>query len=209
MDVTGSDASKLRIGDVVHGTQRPPPPRPSCRPRSAPRALILIRSYRASREFETSDAAVLAWFSLRSWQCPCLVPFRGRGDGDSRADVPELHAGVAAADQPGPGRVGRAFARHLLRLDLAEPTCKKRKYGMSTRKRKTIRKTAPILGAAAAAGLFSVMGTALAADISAQPVSQIVLSDDAEVTFVGWNNGHSHSIPARTRRAWGKGAGAV
>ena len=53
------------------------------------------------------------------------------------------------------------------------------------------------------------MGTAMAADISAQPVSQIVLSDDAEVTFVGWNNGHRHSIPARTRRALGKGAGAV
>jgi hypothetical protein len=80
---------------------------------------------------------------------------------------------------------------------------------MSTRKRKAIRKTAPFLGAVATAGLFSVMGTAMAADISAQPISQIVLSDDAEVTFVGWNNGHSHSIPARTRRFLGKGAGAV
>jgi hypothetical protein len=81
---------------------------------------------------------------------------------------------------------------------------------MSTRKRKAIRKTAPILGAAAAtAGLFSLMGTAMADDFSAQPVSQIVLSDDAEISFVSWNNGHSHSIPTRTRRALGKGAGAV
>jgi hypothetical protein len=79
---------------------------------------------------------------------------------------------------------------------------------MSTRKRKAIRKTAPILGAAAAAGLFSVMGTAMAADISAQPVSQIVLSDEADVTFVGWNNGDYYSNPAPTRESWGKGAGA-
>jgi hypothetical protein len=80
---------------------------------------------------------------------------------------------------------------------------------MSIRKRKVIRRTAPILGAAATAGLFSVMGTAMASEISAQPVTQIVLSDDAEVTLVSWNNGHRHSIPARTRRALGKGAGAV
>jgi hypothetical protein len=77
---------------------------------------------------------------------------------------------------------------------------------MSTRKRKAIRKTAPILGAAAA-GLFSVMGTAMAADISAQPVSQIVLSDEAEVTFVAWNNGDYY--PAPSPGSWGKGAGAV
>jgi len=77
---------------------------------------------------------------------------------------------------------------------------------MSTRKRKAIRKTAPILGAAAA-GLFSVMGTAMAADISAQPVSQIVLSDEAEVTFVAWNNGDYY--PAPSRGSWGKGACAV
>jgi len=77
---------------------------------------------------------------------------------------------------------------------------------MSTRKRKVIRKTAPILGAAAA-GLFSLMGTAMAADISAQPVSQIVLSDEAEVTFVAWNNGDYY--PAPSRGSWGKGAGAV
>jgi hypothetical protein len=77
---------------------------------------------------------------------------------------------------------------------------------MSTRKRKAIRKTAPILGAAAA-GLFSVMGTAMAADISAQPVSQIVLSDEAEVALVGWNNSDYYFNPAPTRY-WGKGAGA-
>ena len=77
---------------------------------------------------------------------------------------------------------------------------------MSTRKKKVIRKTAPILGAAAA-GLFSVMGTAMAADISAQPISQIVLSDEAEVTFLAWNNGDYY--PAPSRGSWGKGAGAV
>jgi hypothetical protein len=80
---------------------------------------------------------------------------------------------------------------------------------MSIGKRKVIRRAAPILGAAATAGLFSVMGTAMASEISAQPVSQIVLSDDAEVTLVAWNNSHRHSMPARTRRALGKGAGAV
>lgn len=80
---------------------------------------------------------------------------------------------------------------------------------MPARKRKAIRRAAPILGAAATAGLFSVMGTAMASEISVQPVSQIVLSDDADVTFVGWKHGHSHSIPARTRQTWGKGTGAV
>ena len=79
---------------------------------------------------------------------------------------------------------------------------------MSTRKRKVIRKTAPIFGAAAAAGLFSLMGTAMAADISAQPVSQIVLSDEAEVTLTGWYNGDYYTNPAPTRGFWGKGAGA-
>jgi hypothetical protein len=52
------------------------------------------------------------------------------------------------------------------------------------------------------------MGTAMAADISAQPVSQIVLSDEADVTFVGWNNGDYYSNPAPTRGSWGKGADA-
>ena len=68
-------------------------------------------------------------------------------------------------------------------------------------------KTAPILGAAAV-GLFSVMGTAMATEISAQPVSQIVLSDEAEVTFVGGNNGDYYFNPTSTRGSWGKGAGA-
>jgi hypothetical protein len=75
---------------------------------------------------------------------------------------------------------------------------------MSTRKRKLIRKTAPLLGAAATAGLFSMMGTAMASDISTQPVSQIVLSDDADVTFVAWHHGHGHSMPTRHRRPAGK-----
>ena len=68
-------------------------------------------------------------------------------------------------------------------------------------------KTAPIFGAAAV-GLFSVMGTAMAVETSARPVSQIVLSDEAEVTFVDWNNGDYYSDPAPTRGSWGKGAGA-
>jgi hypothetical protein len=80
---------------------------------------------------------------------------------------------------------------------------------MSIKKRKAIRKTAPIFGAAAAAGLFSVMGTAMASDISAQPVSQIVLSDEAEVAFVGWNNGNYYSASTPTRGTWGKGADVV
>jgi hypothetical protein len=63
-------------------------------------------------------------------------------------------------------------------------------------------KTAPLLGAAAAAGLFSVMGTATAA---VQPVSQIVLSDEAGVT---WPNGDYYFNPTSTRGSWGKGAGA-
>ena len=41
-------------------------------------ALVLIRSYRASRAPETSEAAVLVWFWLRPWQRPCLVPFRDK-----------------------------------------------------------------------------------------------------------------------------------
>jgi len=98
------------------------------------------------------------------------------------------------------------LASRPLRLDLADQRVRKRKYGMSTMKRKAIRKAAPLLSAAATAGLFSMMGTAMAGDIWAQPVSQIVLSDEPEVTFVGWNNGHSHSIPARIRRAWAKSA---
>ena len=69
-------------------------------------------------------------------------------------------------------------------------------------KRKVIRKTAPLLGAAATAGLFSMMGTAMASDISTKPVSQIVLSDDADVTFVAWH--HGQSTPARHRRPAGK-----
>jgi hypothetical protein len=78
---------------------------------------------------------------------------------------------------------------------------------MSTKKRKVVRKTAPILGAAAAAGLFSVMGTAMAADIPAQPVGQIVLSDEADVTLARWYRGDYYD-PAPTRGFWGKGTGA-
>jgi hypothetical protein len=176
--------------------------------RSAP-AVNLKTLFQRIERLRNRETAVLAWFWLSSWQSLCVVPFRGKRDDCSRVDEPEQHAGVVAADQPGPKRLGRAVARHLLRLYIADQRVEKRKYGMSTRKRKTIRKTAPMLGAAAAAGLFSAMGTAMAADRSAQPVSQIVLSDEAEVTFAGLNNGHYHSNPATTRRSWGKGAAAV
>ncbi len=77
---------------------------------------------------------------------------------------------------------------------------------MSTKQGKVTRRTAPIFGAAAAAGLFSVVGTAMAADTSAQPVSQIVLSDDAEVTLTGSYHG-DYFNPAPTRGFWGKGTG--
>jgi hypothetical protein len=69
---------------------------------------------------------------------------------------------------------------------------------MPTGKRKVIRKAAPVLGAAAAAGLFSVMGTAIAVGSPAKPVSQIVLSDEAA--------GDHYSDLARTRGFLGKGA---
>lgn len=59
---------------------------------------------------------VLVWFWLRFWQGLCLVPFRGSGDGDSRADVPELHAGVAAEGRPDPGAPSPARS--------CWPTCK-------------------------------------------------------------------------------------
>lgn len=80
---------------------------------------------------------------------------------------------------------------------------------MSTRKRNPIRKAIPLLGAAATAGLFSMMGAAMAADNAAQPVSQIVLSDDADVTFVASNQGHRYSTPARIRPMRGKTMGNV
>jgi hypothetical protein len=74
------------------------------------------------------------------------------------------------------------------------------------KKRKAIRKAAPILGVAATAGLFSMMGTAMASETRAQPVSQIVLSDDAGFTLASWHHGHRHS---HTRRHMGKGAGTA
>jgi anti-sigma factor RsiW len=97
----------------------------------------------------------------------------------------------------------------VLRLDLAGYRVKKRRSGMSTKKTKVIRRTAPILSAAATAGFLSLMGTAMASEISAEQVSQIVLSDDAEFTLVSWNNHHRHSTPVHTRRNLGKGAGVV
>ena len=45
---------------------------------------------------DKSDAAVLAWFWPIPWRSPCVVQFRDKGGDDSRADEPELHAGVAA-----------------------------------------------------------------------------------------------------------------
>lgn len=66
-------------------------------------------------------------------------------------------------------------------------------------KKKLIRRTAPILGAAATAGLFSMMGAAMASQISAQPASQIALSDDAGITLASYHrHHHKHQIPVHT-----------
>ena len=75
---------------------------------------------------------------------------------------------------------------------------------MST-KRKAFRKTVPIFGAAAAAGLFSMMGTALAEDTSARRFNQIVLADEAEVAFIGWSDDYSN--PVNDPSQWGKNYG--
>ena len=112
-DPMRANSASVTLYTEPNGTPRAPLP-----PAIGAGALILIRFYRASRAPETSEAAVLVWFWLVPWQSPRLVPFRGRGDGDSRADVPELHAGVAAADQP--VAAGPCSRRHLLRLDLAD-----------------------------------------------------------------------------------------
>jgi hypothetical protein len=83
---------------------------------------------------------------------------------------------------------------------------------MAVKRYKKSRVSAPILGAtAAAAALLPMIGSASAADRSAShtaPVSQIVLSDDAEVTFARWYDGDYYSNPAPTRGFWGKGVGA-
>jgi hypothetical protein len=82
---------KLRIGDVVHGTPRDPFAALDQR-----RRVNLNNALATHLVPDKSDAAVLAWFWLIPWQSPCLVPFRDKGNEDSRADEPELHAGVAA-----------------------------------------------------------------------------------------------------------------
>lgn len=76
---------------------------------------------------------------------------------------------------------------------------------MSTKikKRKVMRRTAPILGAAATAGLFSMMGAAMASQISAPPASQIVLSDDAGIILASSRHHHRHHIPVQTRPDFG------
>ena len=66
------------------------------------------------------------------------------------------------------------------------------------KKRKVMRRTAPILGAAATAAMFSMMGAAMASQISAQPASQITLSDDAGITVVAARHGRQHTIPGHT-----------
>ena len=68
-------------------------------------------------------------------------------------------------------------------------------------KKKKMIRTAPLLGAAATAGFFSMMGAAMASQISAQPASQIALSDDAGITLAALRHHHKHwrSIPEQTR----------
>jgi hypothetical protein len=74
-------------------------------------------------------------------------------------------------------------------------------YWMSV-KGKTIRKTAPIFGAAATAGLLSMMGMAMA-DVSDRPVTQIALSDDAVIT-VAQHDGRRHrrNVPTDNPPGW-------
>ena len=81
---------KLRIGDVVRSPARPFAALDQ-------RWRVNLNNALATQLVpDKSDAAVLAWFWLIPWQGPCFVPFRDKGNEDSRADEPELHAGVAA-----------------------------------------------------------------------------------------------------------------
>ena len=78
---------------------------------------------------------------------------------------------------------------------------------MSTRKKKVIHKTAPILGAAAAAvGIALVPGVADAAPI--QKAKQHVLAGYQNVVYRGdwYNDGYYYGGPAPTRGFWGKGS---
>ena len=102
--------SKLRIGDVVHG-----PPRDPFAALDQRRRVNLNNALATHLVPDKSDAAVLAWFWPIPWRSPCVVQFRDKGGDDSRADEPELHAGVAAR-RPA-GGLGRVLARHLLRRD--------------------------------------------------------------------------------------------
>ena len=81
---------KLRIGDVVHGPQRDPFAALDQR-----RRVNLNNALATHLVPDKSDAAVMAWFWPIPWRSPCLVQFRDKGEDDSRADEPELHAGVA------------------------------------------------------------------------------------------------------------------
>jgi hypothetical protein len=77
---------------------------------------------------------------------------------------------------------------------------------MSTRKKKVIRKTAPILGAAAAAvGIALVPGVADAAPIQK---AKHVLAGYQNVVYRGdwYNDGYYYGGPAPTRGFWGKGS---
>jgi hypothetical protein len=82
---------------------------------------------------------------------------------------------------------------------------------MAVKRYKKSKVSAPVLGATvAAAGLLSMIGSASAADGSAShtaPVSQIVLSDESDVTLAGWYDGYYYS-PAPSCGFWGKGCGA-
>lgn len=88
---------KLRIGDVVRSPARP------FAALDQRRRVNLNNALATHLVPDKSDAAVLAWFWQIPWRSPCLVPFRDKGDDDSRADEPELHAGVAAARRPAGG----------------------------------------------------------------------------------------------------------
>ena len=81
---------KLRIGDVVRNPARP------FAALDQRRRVNLNNALATQLVPDKSDAAVLAWFSPIPWRSTGVVQFRDKGNEDSRADEPELHAGVVA-----------------------------------------------------------------------------------------------------------------
>ena len=135
---------------------------------------------------DKSDAAVLAWFWPIPWRSPCLVQFRDKGDEDSRADEPELHAGVAARR---PSRRAGPATGNFPKL-----------RGIKMRASK--KSAASLLGAAAVAGLMS------ASAAQAAPAGRVTLSDGNLINVIqrgDYGQYDLHAYPAGP--GWvGKGA---